>query len=407
MKKITIIFLALLVISCSKDDKPVVLATGNQILEFSLSIDGEIYLGIIDQQQKTISFETERKDVSSLKPTIIFSEKARIEPSPNMSRDFRQEVDYTVYAENGVPNVYRVRVNNRPVSLENEIDSFSFNIEGTSYDAVINRQTGFIRADVPLGDISALTPVINIPAHATIDPPANEARDFSIPVTYTVTAENGDRRSYTVQINEPEIEGIILGYSANPSFYVGAEAGLTGRFLLNEGEIPEVYFYDGTNKYVPEQLEFHNSYGDFWEGVRHYAVTFVIPDDIPTNVYTVVMEKRGYRVEYNGLDIKKENAPNPLSLSKEVFSRDDVLKIFGENLTARIVIPSNGSHYLLWETYAVDITVNNERTEMNFTPNYRQDNLYPAYYGREQEERKITFFDESGRIGRSIMTIFK
>ncbi|MGM1057246.1 MAG: DUF5018 domain-containing protein [Bacteroidota bacterium] len=407
MKKITILILALLVISCTKDDEPVVLATGNQILEFSLSIDGEIYQGIIDQQAKIISFETERKDVSSLKPTIIFSEKARIEPSPNISRDFREEVVYTVYAENGVSNVYRIRVDNRPVSLENEIDSFTFEIEGTTIEAVINRQTGFIRADVPLSNISALTPVITIPPHATINPPASEAQDFTTPVTYTVTAENGDRRTYTAQINEPEIERIILGYSANPTFYVGAEAGIMGRFLMNEGEVPEVYFYDGTNKYVPEHLEFHFSYGDSFTGVRYYAVTFVIPDDIPTNIYTVVLEKRGYRVEFNGLDIKKENAPNPQSLSQDVFSRDDILKVFGENLTARIVIPSNGSQYLLWETYAVDITVNNERTEMNFTPNYRQDNLYPAYYGREPEEKKITFFDESGRLGRSIMTTFK
>ena len=396
----------MLVLSCSNDDKPIVLATGNQIIDFSLQIEGEIYRGVIDQQQKTIKFETERKDVSSLKPTVIFSEKARIEPSPNLSMDFREEVVYTVYAENGVPNVYRVKVNNRPISFENEIDNFSFVIEGKSYEAVIKRQTGIIRIVLPISNISGLRPTINIPAYATINPPLNEPRDFTVPVNYTVTSENGERKTYTVKVNEPEIERIILGYSANPSFYVGAEAGFTGRFLINEGEIPEVYFHDGTNKYIPHQLDFMYSYGDSWTGVRYYAVTFVIPDNIPTNIYTVVLKNRGYTMEYYGLDIKKENAPNPLSLSQEVFSRGEVLKVFGENLTARIVVPSEGYH-LLWKTYAVDISVNNDNTEMTFIPNYRQDNLYPSYYGREPEEKKITFFDESGRMGRGIMTIFK
>lgn len=407
MKRISILLFAVLTIACSKDDKPVELSTKNLITSFSLNIDGETYDGEIDQQERTINFETEGRDISSLKPSIIFSERARIEPSPNLAQDFREEVSYTVYAENGTPNVYRIQVNNRPVSTKNEINTFTFEIEGNTIEAVIDREAGIIRADVPLSDISSLTPQISIPEYASINPPAGDAKDFTTPVTYRVTAENGDVRTYVVQLNEPAIESIILAYSPEPTFYIGAEAGIAGRYLMNEGETPEIYLYDGTNRFELENLEYHFSYEDTGTAVRYFTVTFVIPDDIPTNVYTIVLEKRGYRVVYDGFDVMAENAPDPQSLSQEVFTKDDALKIYGENLTGRIVIPSDGSHYLLWQTYSVDITVNIERTELTFVPNYRQHNLYPSYYGREPEEKKITFFDESGRVGRSIKTIFK
>lgn len=406
MKKLTILLLSILALSCSKEDEPRELSSENEITSFVLNIDGEEFQGQIDQQERMISFETEGKDVSSLKPTVNISERATIEPSPDLSQDFTKVVPYTVYAEDGSPNVYRVIVNNRPISSDNEINSFAFEVDGQTIEAVIERETGIIYADITSTPINALAPVISLPDYATIDPPAEEVQDFTAPVTYTVTAENGDSRTYIVRINEPEIHGIYGGYRGQ-KFYVGAEAGITGRFLMNGEETSELYLFDGANKYELEQKEFHFSYNDTGTGVSYYAASFVIPDDLPTNIYTIVLEKRGYRIEYDGLDVMAENAPDPKSLSQEVFERDDVLKIYGENLTAGIVVPSNGSHYILYNTYRVDISVNEERTETTFKPTYNQHNLYPSYYGREPEEKKITFFDESGRTGRSIKTIFK
>lgn len=398
---------AFLLISCNKEEEPVVLSNENLITSFSLIIEGEEFEGNIDQQVRIISFDTEGKDISSLKPSMIYSEKARIEPSPDLSQDFRQEVTYKVYAENGAPNVYRIQVNNRPISADNEINSFTIETEGNAIEATIDRQTGIIRADIPFVEIDALSPVISLPDYASIDPPTDEPQDFTVPVSYTVTAENGDIRSYTVQLNEPKIERILHGYSPTPKFYVGAEAGIMGRFLMNDGEYPEFYLFDGTTNYEVEQKEYHFSYEDTHTGVKYYAVNFVIPDDIPTNNYTAVIEKTGYRAEFDHLDIKAENAPDPQSLSQDVFTRDDAFRVIGENLTARIIIPSNGSHYKLWSTSNIDITVNEERTEMTFIPNFRQDNLYPSYYGREPQEKKITFFDEFDRIGRNIKAVFE
>lgn len=415
MKKLTAFIILILCLSCSKeeDGEPRVLSSENQITSFALNFSGENISGEIDQQERTIVFETEGKDVSSLTPSVVISPKARVEPASGVAQDFTSIVPYTVYAENGTPNVYRVIINNRPISGDNEINDFSFSANGKTVEAVIDRETGIIRADVTFGDIKALSPNISLPDYASIYPPAESVLDFTAPVTYTVTAENGDTRTYVVHVNEPEIQSVILGYfPKNQSFFVGAKAGISGRFLMNEGENPNVYLFDGTFKYPLKDLEYHYSYSDTDTGIAYYAVIFVIPDDIPSNIYKVVLEKKGYRVELDGFDVQFENAPNPTSLSQEVFSRDDVLTIYGEDLTPGIIVPSDGSQYLIFnyttEYMKVDIQVNEDKTEMNFKPDYNYDRLYPAYFAREPEEKIITFFDpESKRIGRSIKTIFK
>lgn len=412
MKKLLGFFLLILSLSCSKEEEPKELSSKNLITSFTLNISGENFTGEIDQQEKTIVFETEGKNLSSLKPSVIISPKAKLDPSPDLAQDFSKMVPYTVYAEDGTPNVYRVIVNNRPVSSENEIDSFNFKFDDHTIEGSIDRETGIIRADVTFADIKKLSPNISIPEYASIDPPAEVEQDFTTPVTYTVTAENGDIRSYVVHINEPEIEGVIHGYFTGKKFFVGAKAGIAGRFLKNEGEDPEVYLFDGTSKFPLEILEYHFSYSDTFTGVDYHAVSFVIPDDTPTNIYKVVLEKAGYRVEYDGFDVQFENAPNPQSLSQEVFGYEDVFTVYGEHLTAGIVVPSDGSHYLIFnyteEYVKVDIRVNNEKTEMNFKPDYNYHRLYPSYFARDPEEKNITFIDhKTERVGRSIKTIFK
>lgn len=414
MKKLAAFFILIFCLSCSQEEEePRVLSSENQITSFALNFAGENIAGEIDQHERTIVFQTDGKDVSSLTPSVNISPKARIEPASGVAQDFTSTVPYTVYAEDGTPNVYRVTINNRPISANNEINSFSFVVDGETIEADIDRTNGIIKADVTFTDIKELSPVISIPGYASIDPPAETVVDFTTPVTYTVTAENGDSRKYVVKVNEPEIQSVIHQYfPGNQSFFVGAKAGIMGRFLMNEGEDPDVYLFDGTSKYTLNELEYHFSYSDTHTGIDYYAVSFVIPDDTPTNIYKVVLEKQGYRVEFDNFDVNLEDAPNPTSLSQEVFSREDVLSIYGENLTAGIIIPSDGQHYLIFnyttEYTKVDIRVNEEKTEMNFTPDYNYDRLYPAYFAREPEEKIITFFDPvSKRIGRSIKTVFK
>ena len=60
-----------------------------------------------------------------------------------------------------------------------------------------------ISATVPHGtDVTALVPTITVSAGATISPASGQAQDFSSPVTYTVTAEDGTTTAdYTVTVD--------------------------------------------------------------------------------------------------------------------------------------------------------------------------------------------------------------
>jgi hypothetical protein len=113
-KYFTLVCTFLVLISCSKDtepDLPIVLSSQNTITSFTLTVNGEIIDGTIDQMAKTISFSLVGAGLSSLKPIIQYSDKARISPLENANQNFNNEVTYTVYAENGDSNIYRVIVN--------------------------------------------------------------------------------------------------------------------------------------------------------------------------------------------------------------------------------------------------------------------------------------------------------
>ncbi len=58
-----------------------------------------------------------------------------------------------------------------------------------------------ITASVPAGtDVTALTPTITVSTGASVQPASGTARDFTNPVTYTVTAEDGTQQTYTVTV---------------------------------------------------------------------------------------------------------------------------------------------------------------------------------------------------------------
>jgi len=53
-------------------------------------------------------------------------------------------------------------------------------------------------------NVTSLTPTITVSAGAKVDPASGVAKDFTSPVTYTVTAESGKTKTYTVTITKNE-----------------------------------------------------------------------------------------------------------------------------------------------------------------------------------------------------------
>ncbi|MDR0597214.1 MAG: hypothetical protein LBG14_01760 [Treponema sp.] len=79
-------------------------------------------------------------------------------------------------------------------SGENHILTFTIN----GRDAGINHDTGRVTVVLPAEtDVSSLAPTIAVSDKATVSPGSGAARNFTEPVSYTVTAENGDTRIYT------------------------------------------------------------------------------------------------------------------------------------------------------------------------------------------------------------------
>ena len=149
-------------------------------------------------------------DVTSLVPVISVSDGATVNPASGVAMNFAQPVSYTVTAEDGTQAVYSAIVVVKAKSNKKRILSFRFN--ALDLDATIDESTKEITATVPMGtDVSALVPTITISDGASIDPVSDVAIDFTQPVTYTVTAEDGSQTSYLVIVTVDMPENPFLG----------------------------------------------------------------------------------------------------------------------------------------------------------------------------------------------------
>lgn len=85
------------------------------------------------------------------------------------------------------------------LSYDNTVKSFSL-AESTG---LINPLTNNISVTIPsYADITALVPQISLPAGASVTPEADAVQNFSSPVAYQVTAQNGEVRTYTVSVTK-------------------------------------------------------------------------------------------------------------------------------------------------------------------------------------------------------------
>ncbi len=89
-------------------------------------------------------------------------------------------------------------------TLSNQAEISAFKLPGQVGPETINSAAGTISINMPVGtDVSAMTPsLVTTSYNATIAPSATTAQNFTSPVTYTVTAENGTvTKTWTVQVN--------------------------------------------------------------------------------------------------------------------------------------------------------------------------------------------------------------
>ncbi|WP_437824193.1 DUF5018 domain-containing protein [Tenacibaculum mesophilum] len=398
-KIISITFTILMFVSCSKDDEPespIILSSESKITSFTLKVNDEVINGNIDQTAKTIVFNVVGAEISALTPSIEYSTGATISPLENESQNFNNEVPYTVYAENGETSIYRVQVNNRPLSSENKILSFSVILNNQTINAEINQDSNIISFNTGELDISSLTPTISISEYASISPNNSNSQNFETPVTYTVTAENGEQREYKVIANMP----VINNYRSYYLYYIRANMVISGKFIDPSKPGAEIYLTDGTNKYYLPILNYE-SYSS-QERVTTFNINTKIPENIPTNTnYKIIYKTNLVEIESDQfIDILAENAPKIISTNQNSYSYGDNLIITGENLTDYIGVPSNGSFYQFNPNGSIDATLNPEKTEYNLL----MDGSFvrSAFFNNNLTERTVIFIGSEGRMGDQI-----
>lgn len=156
-------------------------------------------------------------------------------------------------------------------SSEKKITKFSINgVNGTVIEAL--KQIG---VTLPAGtDVTALTPTIEISYFATVNPASGVAQDFTNPVEYTVTAENGTTQKYTVTV-------VVEGGEPNPT---AVATNSSTEFVLYPNPVGSTLYIDA--EYEVASVAVYNLAGSLM-----YAVTQSTPSvdlkALPAGVYYV------------------------------------------------------------------------------------------------------------------------
>ncbi len=134
--------------------------------------------------------------LTSLTPTITIT-GASVSPASGVARDFTNAVTYTVTADDSTTKTYTVTVT---AALNSAKDITGFTILGVS--GTVGADT--VSLTVPYGtSLTSLTPTITITG-ASVSPASGTARNFTNPVTYTVTAADSTTKAYTVTVTAAE-----------------------------------------------------------------------------------------------------------------------------------------------------------------------------------------------------------
>lgn len=194
----------------------------------------------------TIPYAT---NLTSAQPEIVISEFATLKSAPDGLGEGDNE--YVIAAENGVERTWTVKITRTPAAKGNNILSFRYG----SVQGVINNNTGEITMELPAGTATSFAPVIEVSPFATVSPASGVKQDFSKTVTYVVTAENGNRNTYDVNVSftgtvaeneykddlEQVVNNIIMRYTnsadddwewMNLGFYQGKLANYDGGYDL-------------------------------------------------------------------------------------------------------------------------------------------------------------------------------
>lgn len=182
------------------------------ITAFSLTINGKVYDGGIDNVSGTISVtgvDDSNLTTTKFAPDITLGAGTTVcSPLSGTEQDFSAPVTYTVAGRDVESRTYTVRVTNTAGSLisasgETPTPSSSARIEKFTVlgvDGEIDHAAGTIEIVLPNGtDVTAVVPAVTVPAGAVVSPVSGEVVNLSTPLTYTVRL-GSETRYYVVRV---------------------------------------------------------------------------------------------------------------------------------------------------------------------------------------------------------------
>jgi formylglycine-generating enzyme required for sulfatase activity len=138
-------------------------------------------------------------DITSLKPTELTITGVSVTPGIDDVQNFTHSVDYTVTAYDGSINPYTVSVAIAPSPAKN-ITSFTLSGSVGTIENLSDTE-GTIKVTVPYGtDVTSLAATEIQLTGGSVSPAVGEAKDFSSPVDYIVTAADNTTKKYTVTV---------------------------------------------------------------------------------------------------------------------------------------------------------------------------------------------------------------
>lgn len=171
----------------------------------SFSVAAQTGPATIDDAAKTIDIEVlYGTDVTKLIPAIVTSRLSTVDPASLEETDFTVPVVYTVTAEDGTEEEWTVTVT---VADNTANDFLTFSLAEQTGAATID--TAAYTVDIEVSNATVVTALI---ATFTISPEATiavgvtpqvsgtTANDFTAPVTYVITAQDGGEQEWVVTV---------------------------------------------------------------------------------------------------------------------------------------------------------------------------------------------------------------
>lgn len=199
---------------------------------------------VIDNANHTIAIEVALSvNRNSLVPTITTSEYSTINPLSNVAKDFTNPVNYTVTAENATTQVWTVTVTNSLIASD-EKDILAFTLPNQDGETIIDEANHTITINFDWQPtIINIAPEITISRYATISPANGVIQNYTNPISYTVTAEDGTTQVWTVTVIK---EATPLGANCDNPYLVSIPASLPYN-VLNQTNCGLRDVYDETN----------------------------------------------------------------------------------------------------------------------------------------------------------------